>query len=76
MLKRKIYSELLKWKSGHTKCLVVKGQKQVGKTYIIDEFGRKEYEIYARFDMSSGSNASEIFAKNDVDEIVSYIGII
>ena len=40
MLERKIYSELVKWKEKRKeenleKCLIVKGARQVGKSYII-----------------------------------------
>lgn len=52
MLKRKIYSRLLEWKSNkHHECLLVNGARQVGKTFIITEFGKKEYKhfIYINF---------------------------
>ncbi len=36
MLKRTIYKDLLNWKQTHShKCLMVKGARQVGKTFII-----------------------------------------
>ena len=37
-MKRKIYNELLKWKTDGTKPLMVLGARQVGKTYGIDKF--------------------------------------
>ena len=41
MLKRKIYDELLAWKNNKkNECLLVKGARQVGKSFIIEEFGR------------------------------------
>ena len=41
MLKRKFYDSLLRWKSSHGKeCLLVKGARQIGKTFIIDLFGK------------------------------------
>ena len=47
MLKRKAYDKLLEWESDHEhKCLMVKGARQVGKTYLIREFGQNEYESY------------------------------
>lgn len=47
MLKRKIEAELLAWKQRQDKmCLVVKGARQVGKTYIIDKFARENYKHY------------------------------
>ena len=53
MLKRKIYNSLVEWKNNKEKmCLVVKGARQVGKTYIIDKFARENYKnyIYMNFD--------------------------
>ena len=44
-MRRKIYEDLLKWKSDpRRKPLVVGGCRQVGKTWIITDFGRREYE--------------------------------
>ncbi len=47
MLRRKIYGELLKWKKTKShECLLVNGARQVGKTYIVEQFGKNEYEHY------------------------------
>lgn len=47
MLKRKIYNELLEWKTSKKKeCLLIKGARQVGKTYIVEEFGRRNYTSF------------------------------
>ena len=44
-MKRYIYSDLLKWKDeSHRKPLMLYGARQVGKTYILKEFGRNEFE--------------------------------
>lgn len=44
-MKREIYSRLLKWKaSPKRKPLMLYGARQVGKTYILKEFGRNEFE--------------------------------
>jgi predicted AAA+ superfamily ATPase len=45
MLKRKIYDELMRWKTREDKrCLVVKGARQVGKTFIIELFAQENYK--------------------------------
>ena len=49
MLKRKVYNELVSWKKQRRdnelkKCLLIKGARQVGKSYIVKEFGNNEYE--------------------------------
>lgn len=43
-MKRKIYARLAEWKSRKHKPLVVSGQRQVGKTFIIKEFAANNYE--------------------------------
>ena len=52
MLRRKIYNELLEWKNHKSKeCLLIKGARQIGKTYIVNFFGKHEYQsfIYLNF---------------------------
>lgn len=52
MLERSIYQDLINWKNKKDKkSLVVYGARQVGKTYIIKEFGKNEYKsfIYINF---------------------------
>ena len=44
MLKRKAYDMLMAWKCRDHRPLLVKGQRQVGKTFIIERFGRDNYE--------------------------------
>ena len=47
-MKRDLYSALLDWKRlSSRKPLILKGARQVGKTYLIKEFGRNEYESIA-----------------------------
>jgi len=65
MLTRKIYKKLLDWKAdrknGLKKCLMVKGARQVGKTYIIKEFGKKEYKSFIYIDFFRQPNLKFIF---------------
>ncbi|MBP5706286.1 MAG: TniB family NTP-binding protein [Spirochaetales bacterium] len=42
MLKRKFYNVLLDWKNNkRNECLLVNGARQIGKTYIIEQFGKR-----------------------------------
>ena len=46
-------NELIQWKlSGKRKPLIILGARQVGKTWLIQEFGRKEYRqmVYVNFE--------------------------
>lgn len=46
MLKRKAYFKLIEWKNTHkNNCLMVKGARQVGKTYLVREFGKKNTRV-------------------------------
>jgi len=50
-VKRKIYDRLLEWKeSNGTTAMLVEGARGVGKTYIVKEFARNEYESYLLVD--------------------------
>lgn len=71
MLRRKAYDELLRWKNSDHKCLLVKGQRQVGKTFIIEYFGRHEYEHFLSFNLSEEPEICSVFDGNlDVDTII------
>ncbi len=65
MLKRKVYSELLEWRSerknGLKKCLLVKGARQVGKSYIVKAFGKAEYRSFIYIDFFRQPNLKAIF---------------
>lgn len=65
MLKRKAYDKLLEWKkSNDKKCLLVKGARQVGKTYLIRAFGRAEYESFVEINFLSQPEFKQIFNGN------------
>ncbi len=66
MLKRKAYSELLKWKQQRhdeqlQKCLLIKGARQVGKSFIVREFGEKEYKSFIDIDFFKQKQLKSIF---------------
>lgn len=55
-MKRKIVDKLIDWKNNkYRKPLIVHGARQVGKTYIINEFGNEHYKdiIYINFETNS-----------------------
>lgn len=63
MLKRKIYGTLLKWKSSHSReCLLVKGARQIGKTFIIDYFWKKNYASYLYLNFILNPESRDSFA--------------
>ena len=61
---RYIYNQLLAWKNKKEhKPLILNGARQVGKTYILQEFGRNEYKRMAFFSLDRDQKALEIFNK-------------
>ena len=71
-MKRKIYDELLSWKKDkQNTCLTIKGQRQVGKTYIVEQFGRENYEHFVEIDFSRMPQAELAFERGiDVDSVI------
>lgn len=67
MLKRKIETELINWKNKKDKmCLVIKGARQVGKTYIIDKFAKENYKNYVYINFDEMPSYKDIF-EGDLD---------
>jgi predicted AAA+ superfamily ATPase len=63
-MKRKIDDYLMKWKNDSKKtCLLVKGARQVGKTYSIDRFGRSNYESYLYINFEEDERRKAIFSE-------------
>ena len=61
-MKRKIYEDLLKWKNTESKIpLMVVGARQIGKTYIINEFCKKEFKKYIYINLFEHLEIVEIF---------------
>jgi len=52
-LRRKFYDDLITWQAERRKeCLLVKGARQVGKTYIIRQFGRERFENFVELNFA------------------------
>ncbi len=64
-MKRTIYPKLLAWKNNHRrKPLLLQGARQVGKTYIVEEFGVSEYGTFVKFNFEQNPALGELFKKN------------
>lgn len=76
-LKRKAYDELLAWKSGKTKqALLVTGARQVGKTYLVREFGHAEYSCFVEFNLATDDATRESFAAaRDPEDLLLRISV-
>ena len=64
-MKRKIYNELLKWKETAIDTpLMVIGARQIGKTYIINEFCKNEFENYIYINLLDNPKIVELFEQS------------
>lgn len=70
-MKRKIYDRLAQWKreSGGKTALLIEGARRVGKSYIVEEFGRNEYESYVLINFSNTTSRIKNLFINDVHDI-------
>ena len=76
MIKRKLYSYLLEWKEQKNKeALLIKGARQVGKTFLVREFGKNEYESFIEINFLKNGAYKSIFIDDNLsaDEIYKRI---
>jgi len=54
VMKRKIYQKFLDWKEKRNGevALLVEGARRIGKSYIVEEFAKNEYESYILIDFN------------------------
>jgi len=76
-MKRDIYYNLLEWKkSSRRKPLILQGARQVGKTYILKEFGKNEYSDIAYFNFEEDTTLNDFFkGKLSPKEIIRKLSI-
>lgn len=67
-----LLKKLLDWKnSPYRKPLILKGVRQVGKTWVLKEFGRRYYENTAYFNFDENEEYKQFFeTTKDVDRIL------
>lgn len=76
-MRRKIYDKLLEWKkkSNGSTALLIDGARRVGKSYIVEEFAKREYASYVLVDFSKAqSKLKRIFNEylDDLDTFFLY----
>ena len=64
-MKRLAMQDLLNWKSSEDrKPLILKGARQVGKTWLMKEFGKKYYDNFVYFNFDEEDDLKSIFQTN------------
>lgn len=70
-MKREIYSELLKWKNDpDRRPLIMEGARQTGKTWIVKEFGRNEYDNMVYINCDNNADIEKVFVDYDMERIL------
>lgn len=71
-MRRKITDDLQEWlASGRRTCPIVRGARQVGKTYVVNEFLRNNFENVLYIDLSAMFDARSAFDGDlDVDTVI------
>lgn len=81
-MKRKIYEKLLEWKNREErKPLLFFGARQIGKTYIIDEFCKNEFKNYSKINLMEDDNIVSLYRESKnanikYNDLLSYAGIV
>lgn len=77
-MERFILKKLLDWKnSPYRKPLILKGVRQVGKTWVLKEFGKRYYENTAYFNFDENLEYKQFFeTTKDVDRILQNLMIV
>ena len=76
-MKRSLFNDLAAWKiSENRKPLILQGARQVGKTWLMKEFGRQEFKQIAYLNFESSSRLKHLFAADfNIERILAAIEI-
>ena len=74
---RKIEEELKKWKTNYKMPLMLIGARQTGKTYILEEFCKNNFDNYVYINLDKEENIAKVFEETiDPSIIIEKIEII
>ena len=77
MIKRNIEKRLLEWKNqANHMPLIIRGARQVGKTYTVKAFARQYFENIVNINFEYQPEFKQCFETNDPNEIISKISLI
>jgi len=76
-MKREIIQFLIDWKERKNRNpLIIRGARQVGKTYIIDEFAKTHFSNCLRVNLDEKPELKKLFAGNDVNRILTELSVL
>ena len=73
-MKRDLYEILYQWKRDkNRRPLLVRGARQVGKTFLVNEFGKREFDSLITLNFEKNPEYKEIFNSLDPRNILEKI---
>lgn len=76
MLKRKIMQRLIDWKASSKKAMLITGARQIGKSYAIREFAKREYRSYVEINLYDDKAAAKaLLTAANVNEFLSRLSL-
>jgi len=76
-MKREIEQTLLEWKlRTNRKPLILRGARQVGKTFTVEQFVNEHFENYVKLNLEEKPELRKLFDQNDSKLIVNQISVI
>ncbi|KAF0194291.1 MAG: hypothetical protein FD169_1858 [Bacillota bacterium] len=74
---RRALEDLIGWKNSRArKPMIIRGARQVGKTWLMREFGRTQYKQYAYINFDNNERMEHLFSGNlDISRIVTALQI-
>lgn len=76
-MKREIEQSLIEWKHRpNRKPLILRGARQVGKTFTVEQFAKEHFENYVKINLEEKPEFRKLFDQNDVKLIVNQLAVI
>ena len=74
---RTVYDELCAWKNkNNRKPLILSGARQVGKTWILKEFGNAEFDNLAYINCDKATEMQNAFTDFDTDRLIRFFSVV
>ena len=76
-IERDAFEQLKAWKaSPHRKPLLLQGARQIGKTWLMREFGKREFEYVAELNFDETPELRDLFARTkDTKRLISELAL-
>ena len=76
-MERFLYQDLVNWKNQKDhKPLILEGARQVGKTWLLKQFGKNEFENFVYINCDNNPQIEDVFIDYDVERIIRNLSAI